>query len=53
MINQTTFSSLNIEGKNTLHENNDYRFDQSANLSNDEISNYILNSNIEDHNTIK
>lgn len=53
MLNKDTFDSLTLEGKNILKEDNQYQFDHSSSLPNDEICNYILNSNIQSNNSIK
>lgn len=55
MIDKETFDSLHIEGKNTLKDNTEYSISNNyiPDLTSDEMSNYIMNSNITSKNLIK
>lgn len=55
MLNKETFDSLHIEGKNTLKDSTEYAIGDNyiPDSSSDEMSNYIINSNITSKNLMK
>lgn len=55
MLTQDTINTLNINGKNVLRETQLHNISDSFVTSpqTDEVSNYILNSNLNDQNIIK
>lgn len=55
MINEDTFKNLNIKGENILKNNNDSSIANYSlsNISDENINNFILNSNLDNMNSIK
>ena len=55
MFNKTTLNSLNIQGKNTIKEISGYNVSENLlnNMPSNEISNFIINSNLENRDIIK
>lgn len=55
MFDKTTLDSLNIEGKNTLRYISGYQVSENllTNMPSNEVSNFIMNSNLEKGNIIK
>lgn len=55
MLNGNTLDNINIIGKNILKDDSDINISNifSSQHSNDEINNYILNSNLNNENLIK
>lgn len=55
MFDKATLDSLNIQGKNTIKEISGYKVSENIlnNMPSNEISNFIINSNLENENIIK
>lgn len=55
MFDKTTLDSLNIEGKNTLRNISAYQLSDNLinNIPSNEISNFVMNSNLENGDIIK
>lgn len=55
MINQSQVNNLNIQGKNTLRDQTQNNLSESWSNSytSDSINNFILNSNLDNSNSIK
>lgn len=55
VFDKTTLDSLNIQGKNTIKELSGYNVSENLlnNMPSNEISNFIINSNLENGDIIK
>ena len=55
MFDKTTLDTLNIQGKNPIKEISGYEVKDNLlnNIASNEISNFIINSNLENENIIK
>lgn len=55
VLDKTTLGSLNIQGKNTIKELSGYNLSEHLlnNMPSNEISNFIINSNLENGDIIK
>ncbi|PRR80914.1 hypothetical protein [Clostridium vincentii] len=55
MLDKITLNSLNIEGKNTIKDFSGYKASETLfnNMPSNEISNFIINSNLENGDIIK
>lgn len=55
MLTQNQINNLNITGKNTLHDNSNKNLVDNFhnNIPSNEVANFILNSNLENENSIR